>query len=44
MSKKVVDTGRSVHRVDLSLPVVQTDSYEIFYTIPTQQTSRATLP
>ncbi|CAF3663397.1 unnamed protein product [Rotaria socialis] len=44
MSKKEVDTGRSIHRVDLSLPVVQTDSYEIFYTIPPQQTSRTTLP
>lgn len=35
MSKnEATNTGRSVRRVDLSLPVVQTDSYEIFYTVP----------
>ncbi len=32
--KKEVNTARSVHRIDLSLPIVQTDSYEIFCTVP----------
>ncbi|CAF3040259.1 unnamed protein product [Rotaria sp. Silwood2] len=40
MSKKEKNTSLHVHRVDLSLPVVQTDSYEIFYTIPSQQNLR----
>ncbi|CAF1003166.1 unnamed protein product [Rotaria sp. Silwood1] len=40
MSKKEKTTSLPVHRVDLSLPVVQTDSYEIFYTIPSQQNLR----
>ena len=31
---------RSIHRVDLSLPIVQTDSYEIFYTVPLAQSLR----
>lgn len=39
-TKKEINTSRSVHRIDLSLPVVQTDSYEIFYTIPSTQNSR----
>lgn len=43
MSRKETDPGRSVHRVDLSLPVVQTDSYEIFYNAPPQQNLRATV-
>lgn len=34
------NTSRSVHRVDLSLPVVQTDSYEIFYSLPSAGHSR----
>jgi hypothetical protein len=29
-----------VHRVDLALPIVQTDSYEIFYNVPPPQNSR----
>jgi hypothetical protein len=34
------NTGRSVHRIDLALPIVQTDSYEIFYTLPSSQQLR----
>jgi len=40
MTKKEVPTSRPVHRIDLSLPVVQTDSYEIFYTVPPSQNLR----
>ena len=32
---------RSVRRINLSLPIVKTDSYEIFYTVPTPQTRQA---
>jgi len=42
MTKKEVNTSRSVHRIDLSLPIVQTDSYEIFYTVPSLQNLRTT--
>ncbi|CAF0946192.1 unnamed protein product [Rotaria sordida] len=44
MSKKEINTSRPIHRVDLSLPVVQTDSYEIFYTVPSQQNLRTISP
>jgi len=40
ITKKEVPTSRPVHRIDLSLPVVQTDSYEIFYTVPPSQNLR----
>ena len=40
MAKNEGNTARSVHRVDLSLPVVQTDSYEIFYSVPSVGNSR----
>lgn len=40
MSKKEANASRSVHRVDLSLPCVQTDAYEILYTIPPSQHGR----
>ena len=39
LSRKA-NTGRPVHRIDLSLPIVQTDSYEIFYTTPSSQNLR----
>jgi len=40
MTKKEGNTGRSIRRIDLSLPVVQTDSYEIFYAVPPSQNLR----
>ena len=40
MEKQKENTGRPVHRIDLSLPIVQTDSYEIFYTAPPSQNLR----
>ena len=42
MTKNEESTSRSVHRVDLSLPVVQTDSYEIFYDLPGTLSTRLT--
>jgi hypothetical protein len=44
MIKKEINTGRSIHRIDLSLPVVQTDSYEIFYAVPSTQNLRHQKP
>ena len=40
MTKNEANAGRSIHRIDLSLPIVQTDSYEIFYTAPSTQNLR----
>ena len=41
MTKNEESTNPSLHRVDLSLPVVQTDSYEIFYAVPSTGNPRA---
>jgi hypothetical protein len=42
MTKNEESASRAVRRVDLSLPVVQTDSYEIFYNTPLSQNPRLT--
>jgi hypothetical protein len=40
--KKELNPGRSIRRIDLSLPVVQGDSYEVSYTIPPSQNQLTT--
>lgn len=38
VKKEAFTTTRPIRRVNLSLPVVRTDSYEIYYTVPPPQT------
>jgi hypothetical protein len=42
MTKKESNLTRRIRHINLSLPVVQTDSYEIYYTIPPTQTRQST--
>lgn len=41
-TKKAADAGRAIHRIDLTLPVVQTDSYDIFCAVPLPRTATVT--
>ncbi|UJR22189.1 hypothetical protein I4U23_025253 [Adineta vaga] len=40
MTKKENHPGRAIHHIDLSLPIVSADTYEIFCTIPSSKSSR----
>jgi hypothetical protein len=44
MTKNEGNTSRAaIHRVDLALPIVQTDSYEIFYNVPSSSSQNSRL-
>ncbi|CAF1399930.1 unnamed protein product [Adineta steineri] len=40
MTKKEMSPGRTIHRIDLTLPIVQRDAYEIFCSIPSTHNLR----